>query len=145
MKDDLIKQANKLQKELDILKQQINNENNKDYLFSITTYDEVCEALKEDKQTCPYKKIKQIEKLFNGNWVKNWDDLWYKTQSMSDTWYNMLNPLYMIIKYWEEIKAVVGNLWIGVKSQFSAMWDSVVIGINNIKYSDINCILFCFM
>lgn len=67
--------------------------------------------------------------------VKNWDELWYKTQSMEDTWWNMLNPLYMMIKYWQEIKAVVGNLWVGVKAQFSAMWDSVIIGVNNIKYS----------
>jgi len=43
-------------------------------LFSITTYDEVCIALKEDKEVCPYKQIKQIEKLFNGDWKVNLKD-----------------------------------------------------------------------
>jgi hypothetical protein len=67
--------------------------------------------------------------------VKNWDELWYKTQSMEDTWYNMLNPLYMIIKYWEEIKAVAGNIWYSVKAQFSSMWSTVQTGFYKLKYN----------
>lgn len=43
-------------------------------LFSIKTYSEVCVELKEDEQICPYKKIKQIEKLFNGDWKKDWNN-----------------------------------------------------------------------
>ncbi len=43
-------------------------------LFSITTYKEVCELLKEKEETCPYKKIKQIEKLYNGDWKKDWNN-----------------------------------------------------------------------
>ena len=43
-------------------------------LFSIVTYSEVCKELKEKEKTCPYKKIKQIEKLFNGEWKKDWLD-----------------------------------------------------------------------
>ena len=50
-------------------------------LFDITTYKQVCEELKEKEETCPYEKIKQIEKLFNGAWKKNWLD---KTQQK---WY----------------------------------------------------------
>jgi hypothetical protein len=50
-------------------------------LFSITTYSDVCKELKEKEETCPYKMIKQIEKLFNVNWVKDWDN---KNQSK---WY----------------------------------------------------------
>lgn len=50
-------------------------------LFSIITYSEVCKELKEKEETCPYKMIKQIEKLFNVNWVKDWDN---KNQSK---WY----------------------------------------------------------
>ncbi|MDX7784758.1 hypothetical protein SJR90_20775, partial [Aeromonas caviae] len=43
-------------------------------LFSITTYTEVCKELKEKEETCPYKMIKQVEKLFNGEWKKDWND-----------------------------------------------------------------------
>ena len=43
-------------------------------LFSITTYKEVCEELEENQEICPYKKIKQIEKLFNRGWIKDWSD-----------------------------------------------------------------------
>jgi len=43
-------------------------------LFKIDTYEKVCKQLKETAQSCPFKKIKQIEKLFNGNWVKNVKD-----------------------------------------------------------------------
>lgn len=41
-------------------------------LFKITTYKAVCKKLNEKEETCPYKKIKQIEKLFNGSWIKDW-------------------------------------------------------------------------
>lgn len=42
-------------------------------LFSkIKNYSDVCRELGESEQNCPYKKIKQIEKLFNGDWVKDW-------------------------------------------------------------------------
>ena len=43
-------------------------------LFSITTYKEVCEELEENQEICPYRKIKQIEKLFNRGWIKDWSD-----------------------------------------------------------------------
>ena len=68
-KKELIKQANKLQKELDILKEQINKPFD---VFSFTTYKEVIQELEEDSETCPYKKIKQIEKFFNEEWTPTW-------------------------------------------------------------------------
>jgi len=43
-------------------------------LFSIKTYSDVCSELKELEEVCPYKKIKQIEKLFNGDWKKDWNN-----------------------------------------------------------------------
>lgn len=43
-------------------------------LFAITSYREVYEYLQEKEESCPYKKLKQIERLFNGNWKKNWLD-----------------------------------------------------------------------
>ena len=43
--------------------------------------EELKKELKEKEETCPYKMIKQIEKLFNGNWVKDWNN---KNQSK---WY----------------------------------------------------------
>lgn len=43
-------------------------------LFDITTYKQVCEELGEEEVTCPYKMIKQIEKLFNGTWKKDWSN-----------------------------------------------------------------------
>lgn len=50
-------------------------------LFSITSYEGVCKVLKEECKISPYDKIKQIEKLFNGWWKKDWEDInqkkWY--------------------------------------------------------------------
>ena len=43
-------------------------------VFTVTTYKEVCLELKEQEETCPYKKIKQLEKFFNGNWKKDWSN-----------------------------------------------------------------------
>ncbi len=44
-----------------------------DSLFDrIKTYSDVCKELGEKEITCPYQKIKQIEKLFNGDWKKDW-------------------------------------------------------------------------
>lgn len=40
-------------------------------LFKINTYEKVCKQLKEKEESCSYKKIKQIEKLFNENWKKD--------------------------------------------------------------------------
>lgn len=68
-KKELQKQAEKLQKELDILRNKIDSEED---IFSITSYKEVCKILEEDQQCCPYKKIKQIEKFFNQGWKPNW-------------------------------------------------------------------------
>lgn len=40
-------------------------------LDNIKTYNDVCKYLNESCETSPYLQIKQIEKLFNGNWVKD--------------------------------------------------------------------------
>lgn len=56
-------------------------EKSKRDLFTIKTYKEVCKELKESEETCPYKQIKQIERLFNGDWEKDWNNTnqakWY--------------------------------------------------------------------
>jgi len=49
-------------------------------LFDITTYNEVCKQLGESEESCPYKQIKQIEKLFNNGWKKDFStnqENWY--------------------------------------------------------------------
>ncbi len=37
-------------------------------LFKFDTYSKVCKQLKEKEESCPYRKIKQIERFFNGSW-----------------------------------------------------------------------------
>lgn len=74
-----------IEKRLDKLEEYVSNEMEairklskkpvKKDLFQITTYEEVCKELKEDLKINPYDKIKQIEKLFNQSWTKNWNDL----------------------------------------------------------------------
>lgn len=71
-KSEAQKQMDSLQKEMDRLKEIINRPKN---LFeTITSYKDVCIELGEPEETCPYKKIKQIEKLFNRDWVKDWSN-----------------------------------------------------------------------
>ena len=52
-----------------------------DFLFeNIKSYNDVCHYLHEPLESLPYLQIKQIEKLFNGNWVKNFSnnqENWY--------------------------------------------------------------------
>lgn len=38
----------------------------------IRNYSDICKELKEEEKQFPFDKIKQIEKLFNGNWKKDW-------------------------------------------------------------------------
>ncbi len=90
-KEQLKKQAEKLQKDLDALKVLINKEDTID-LFKITTYKEVCKALNEQEYTendfensydanklLAFAQLKQIERLYNQEWTKNWaDKLQYK-------------------------------------------------------------------
>jgi len=66
-KQELIKQAEKLQNELDKLKLEINKPED---IFSVTTYSEVCKKLNKKQETCPYKQIKDLEKFFNEDWKK---------------------------------------------------------------------------
>lgn len=66
-KQELIKQAEKLQNELDKLKLEINKSED---VFSVTTYLEVCKKLNKKQETCPYKKIKDLELFFNEGWKK---------------------------------------------------------------------------
>ena len=40
----------------------------------IKTYSDVCKQLCEPEETCPYRQLKQIERLFNGNWRKDWSN-----------------------------------------------------------------------
>lgn len=40
----------------------------------IRDYSDVCKELKEREEICPYKKIKQIEKLFCGTWKIDWSN-----------------------------------------------------------------------
>lgn len=66
-KQELIKQAEKLQNELDKLKLEINKPED---IFSVTTYSEVCKKLNKKQETCPFKKIKDLELFFNESWKK---------------------------------------------------------------------------
>jgi hypothetical protein len=66
-KQKLIKQAEKLQNELDKLKLEINKPED---VFLVTTYSEVCNKLNKKQETCPYKKIKDLELFFNEGWKK---------------------------------------------------------------------------
>lgn len=47
----------------------------------IKNYSDVCKELYEKEETCPIKKIKQIERLFNSFWKKDWknknQEKWY--------------------------------------------------------------------
>lgn len=43
-------------------------------LDNIKNYKDVCRYLNEPLETLPYLQIKQIEKLFNGNWVKDFSN-----------------------------------------------------------------------
>jgi hypothetical protein len=87
-KEELKKQAEKLQKDLDALKALINKEENID-LFSINTYGEVCKALKEKsysikdfeyvceedrEKLLAFTQLKQIERLFNQDWIRDWSN-----------------------------------------------------------------------
>lgn len=67
--DDL---ESKFSDELDKLRKELKELPKTKDLFSITTYSEVCKELKEKEETCPYKKVKQLEKLFNQGWIKDW-------------------------------------------------------------------------
>lgn len=40
----------------------------------IRNYSDVCRELKEEEKISPFDKIKQIEKLFNVNWKKDWNN-----------------------------------------------------------------------
>lgn len=55
----------------------------------IKTYQDVCDAIGEDNQKSPYDKIKQIEKLFNETWKKNWKNKsqkkWYPYYTINDS------------------------------------------------------------
>ena len=49
-------------------------------LDNIETYNDVCKYLNESYETSYYLQIKQIEKLFNGNWSKDFtnpQENWY--------------------------------------------------------------------
>lgn len=70
-KEKLQEQAEKLQLELDKLKLQISKSDEED-IFSCKTYTEVSKRLNKDKENCPYKVIKDIEKYFNQGWKPNW-------------------------------------------------------------------------
>jgi len=87
-KEELKKQAERLQKNLDTLKVLIDKEDSLD-LFSITTYGEVCKALKEKsyslkdfewadeedaEKLLAFAQLKQIERLYNENWIKDWSN-----------------------------------------------------------------------
>lgn len=76
MKQEIEKRLNALEEYVSEEMDKIRNLSKKSVvkdLFSITTYSEVCEELKEKEETCPYKMIKQVEKLFNGEWKKDWN------------------------------------------------------------------------
>lgn len=75
---------NEIEKRLDRLEEYVVNEmekireltlkNKSKDIFTIITYKEVCEELKEKEEICPYKKIKQLERLYNGTWKKDFND-----------------------------------------------------------------------
>lgn len=43
-------------------------------IFNITNYAQVCAELGESSQSCPYKRIKQIERFFGQGWRPNWSN-----------------------------------------------------------------------
>lgn len=87
MKQEIEKRLNALEEYVSEEMDKIRNLSKKPIakdLFSITTYSDVCKELKEKEETCPYKMIKQVEKLFNGKWKKDWND---RNQSKWYPWY----------------------------------------------------------
>lgn len=66
-----------------VIEEKINNTVNltEEFLLeNIKTYKDVCKYLNEPLETLPYFQIKQIEKLFNGNWIKDFSknqENWY--------------------------------------------------------------------
>lgn len=59
----------------------------------IKTYQDVCDILKEEPKKTAYDKIKQIEKLFNQGWIKNWED---KTQYKYYPYYTIDSPGFLV-------------------------------------------------
>lgn len=64
-------ELNKLRK---LLKSNLDGKIVKKDIFTITKYSDVCIELGEKEETCPYKKIKQIEKFYNQEWKPNWSN-----------------------------------------------------------------------
>lgn len=60
--------------EAELLKLKYIIESPEDLFSEIRNYSDVCKKLGENEVYCPYQQIKQIEKLFNGDWKKNWDN-----------------------------------------------------------------------
>lgn len=87
-KQEALKKINLLEKELNELKDIVNKPD--DLFNTIKTYDDVCRALGENKiifdnfnninditllnKLVAFTRLKQIEKLFNGNWKIDWDN-----------------------------------------------------------------------
>jgi len=67
--------------------------------------------------------------------VKNWDEFWYTTQKMGDGWSALLGPLFLIIKYWEEIKATATNVWVAIKGSFETAWLSIKTSFEDMKFA----------
>ena len=78
-KKELIKRVDALEKRLNKLRDEINKPI--DLFKKIKTYSDVCVELGVEESDCPYQKIKHIEKLFNGDWKKDWSNVsqkkWY--------------------------------------------------------------------
>lgn len=71
--------------EMDKIREMVNKQPKIKDLFSTTTYSEVCKELKEKEETCPYKKLKQVQKLFNSDYKVNIKD------NTQQKWYPYFN------------------------------------------------------
>lgn len=98
-------------------------------LFSITTYADVCKELKEKEETCPYKMIKQVEKLFNSEWKKDWNDRnqpkwypWYEQTGSGLVFYSSFSLCYYFygqVSFYKDKPTCehVGKHFIGIYKQ----------------------------
>lgn len=120
-KKKLEEQAENLQKELNKLKEEIKKCDEID-LFSITTYKEVCKALNEKElSSCNFKefpeklskkllaiaRIEQLERLYNQNWVKDYNDKnQYKYRPYFEFTNNNWRFFFSVARYWRDCSVV---------------------------------------
>lgn len=66
--------------------------------------------------------------------IDRWDEIRYMSENTQDSWWDLLNPLKTIAKYWDEIKAVGNNTWVSIKYSFKTMWTHLQTMFDNMKH-----------